>query len=69
MSGPTVRVITNSLGSGDYTVVLCEGDVVWEGHSIGAQTLYDIMQATYGFEYIHFAEVTDQQMEEGNYYD
>lgn len=67
MSGPSVKIITNSKGSGDWVVVEMDGEVVHEAHDITPSDLYEIMRQTYGFEYISFIEVTDQQMEEGKY--
>lgn len=63
----TLKVITNSLGSGDWIVVYettC-GETVFEGHSIGAYQLFDILQQTNGgYEHIEFYELTDDQIEE-----
>lgn len=58
-----VRVITNSLGSCDWTVVAWDGESVWEGHSISPRDLHKILEACNGFDYIVYHELTDAQME------
>ena len=67
MSGPTVRIYTNSKGSGDYTVVTMEGDRIFEGHHITALDLKMILEYTFGYEYLYFEELTDEEMEEGDF--
>jgi hypothetical protein len=61
----TLKVITNSLGSGDYVVVYetnC-GEVVYEGHSISPYMLYTILNSTNGScDYVTYHELTDEQM-------
>ena len=62
-----IKVVTNNLGSGDWTTVLgyC-GEVLFEGHKAGPQDIVDILNSLLdcGAELI---EVTDEQMEEGAY--
>ena len=59
-----IKVITNSLGSGDWITVLgLSGSTLFSGHRVGAQELRDILDivSRQGCELI---EVTDKQMEE-----
>jgi len=61
------KVITNSLGSGDWIVVLGpSGSEIFSGHSVGAQELREILDivARGGCELI---ECTDSEMEDGVY--
>lgn len=66
MSG-TLKVITNSLGSGDWVIVYetnC-GEIVYEGHSISPRHLFDILESTNGLcEYVEYHELTDEQIED-----
>lgn len=55
-----VKVITNA--SGDYIVVLNDGENLHEGHSIGAFDLVMILQ-NLGIQSEHI-EITDTEMEE-----
>jgi hypothetical protein len=61
----TLKVITNSLGSGDYVVVYetnC-GEVVYEGHSVSPYMLHKILNDTNGMcDYVTYHELTDEQM-------
>ncbi len=62
-----IRVITNSLGSGDWvTVQGLAGEVLFEGHSVRPADLVDILNSIVdqGAELI---EVNDEQLEEGEY--
>lgn len=64
MSGPTVKVITNSKGSGDYVIVTHEDEVAFEGHSVSPVQLYELLRALDGgYENLSFHELTDKQME------
>ena len=59
-----IKVVTNSLGSGDWITVLGHsGSVIFSGHRVGAQELRDILDivSRSGCELI---EVTDEQLEE-----
>lgn len=59
-----IKVITNSLGSGDWITVLGNsGSTIFSGHSVRAQDLRDILDivSRSGCELI---EVTDEQLEE-----
>ena len=67
MSAPSVNVITNSLGSCDWVVVKLNGEQVHAGHYISPRDLFEIMQNCVGYEDVFFVEVTDQQIEEGDY--
>ena len=62
-----IKVVTNSLGSGDWVTVhgFC-GEVLFEGHRATPQDIVDILNAVldYGAELI---ETTDEQLEEGAY--
>ena len=61
-----LHVISNTLGSGDYTVVYetgC-GTVVYEGGRPNARELFEILDGTNGIaEKVYFHELTDEQME------
>ncbi len=62
-----IKVVTNSLGSGDWvTVKGLAGEVLFEGHRITALDLADILSHTVE-AHIDLVEVTDEQMEEGAY--
>ncbi len=59
-----IKVVTNSLGSGDWITVLgLSGTTLFSGHRVGARELVDILNAVSrsGCELI---EVTDEQLEE-----
>ena len=59
-----IKVVTNSLGSGDWITVLGHsGSTIFSGHSVNAQSLRDILDIVSrdGCELI---EVTDEQLEE-----
>jgi hypothetical protein len=60
-----IKVVTNSLGSGDWIVVQGHsGSEIFSGHRVNAQSLREILDIVSrdGCELI---EVSDQQMEEG----
>ncbi len=62
-----IKVITNSLGSGDWIVVLGpSGSEIFSGHSVSALDLQDILNVVSrsGCELI---ECTDSEMEDGVY--
>ncbi len=62
-----IKVVTNSLGSGDWTTVLGHcGEVLFEGHRAGPQDIVNILNSLLdcGAELI---ETTDEQLEEGEY--
>ena len=61
-----IKVVTNSLGSGDWITVLQGENILFEGHKIGPQDLVDIID-NITFESGQLIEVTDEQMEEGTY--
>ena len=59
-----IKVVTNSLGSGDWITVLGHsGSQIFSGHSVSAHDLKDILDivSRSGCELI---EVTDEQLEE-----
>ena len=62
-----IKVVTNSLGSGDWVVVYetnC-GETVYEGHKPNAHDLFNILSAVNGIaEDVKFYELADEQMEE-----
>lgn len=60
-----IKVITNSLGSGDWITVLGNsGSELFSGHRVGARELQEILDIVSrdGCELI---EVSDEEMEEG----
>lgn len=62
-----IKVVTNSLGSGDWITVLGHsGSELFAGHRVGARELQEILNIVSrdGCELI---EVTDEQLEEGAY--
>lgn len=62
-----IKVVTNSLGTGDWITVLGHsGSELFAGHRVGARELQEILDIVSrdGCELI---EVTDQQMAEGAY--
>jgi len=59
-----IKVVTNSLGSGDWTTVLGHcGEVLFEGHKAGPQDIVDILNSLLDCG-AALVEVTDEQMEE-----
>ena len=64
-----IRVVTNSLGSGDWVNVRSVGqlgfEVLHEGHRISPMDLVMILQ-NLGVQ-AELVEVTDEDMEEGEY--
>jgi hypothetical protein len=63
-----IKVITNSLGSGDWITVVDTntGESLFEGHRITAQDLVDILTFDDSVS-AQLIEVDDEQMEEGAY--
>lgn len=62
-----MRVITNSLGSGDWIVVTGKaGEILFEGHRISAFDLTEILSLAVEAN-IELIELTDEQLEEGTY--
>ena len=64
-----IKVITNSLGSGDWITVADEMGDIWGGLSIGATDLVEILRTILkgpGVE-VELVEVDDTQLEEGAY--
>lgn len=63
----TIHVITNSLDGGDWIVVYetCSGSTVYEGHSINAYNLFQILDSVNGMcEKIKYHELTDEQIQD-----
>lgn len=60
-----IKVVTNSLGSGNWIIVLDDKGDLWGGHSIGARDLANIF-ALAGME-VELVEVDDTQLDEGLY--
>jgi hypothetical protein len=59
-----MKVITNSLGSGDWTIVQgVSGKTLFSGHRVGARDLQEILDivARTGCKLV---EINDEQMEE-----
>lgn len=65
-----IKVVTNSLGSGDWITVRFGNEVLFEGHRITPQDFVEIFNglgdAGRG-AVARLVEVTDEQMEEGVY--
>ena len=63
-----IKVVTNSLGSGDWVTVVDTntGETLFEGHRITPQDLVDILAFDDSIE-ATLVEVTDEQMVEGAY--
>jgi hypothetical protein len=67
-----MRVITNSLGSGDWVTIEAEdGSILFEGHSITPRDFVDLINGFGGVgrykEEAKLVEVNDEQMEEGEF--
>lgn len=60
-----IKVVTNSLGSGDWITVLDDKGDLWGGHSIRARELANIL-ALAGLE-VELVEVDDTQLDEDLY--
>ena len=60
-----IRIITNSQGSGDWTVVKQGDETLFEGHRVTTMELASILEQL-GHE-TDIVDVTDEQMEEGAY--
>ena len=62
-----IKIVTNSMGSGDWiTVTGKAGETLFEGHGITARDLAEILSHTVD-THIDLIEVTDEQMEEGDF--
>jgi hypothetical protein len=60
-----IKVITNSMGSGDWLIVEQNGSELFSGHRITTMELLSILEQL-GHE-TDFVELTDEQLEEGAY--
>lgn len=61
-----IKVVTNSLGSGDWVVVKDGNSTVYEKHSLSLQDVVYLLQE-YSTKKVELIEVTDEQIEEGEY--
>lgn len=61
-----IKVVTNSLGSGDWIHVKDGDYTIFEGHRISPYDLV-FMLTRYGGSDVALVEVTDEQIEEGEY--
>lgn len=60
-----IKVITNSLGSGDWITVLGHNDTeIFSGHSVTAHELREIINIV-SSDGCKLIELTDEEMEEG----
>jgi hypothetical protein len=60
-----IKVITNSMGSGDWLIVEQNGSELFSGHRVTTMELLSILEQL-GHE-TDFVELTDEQLEEGAY--
>jgi hypothetical protein len=58
-----VKVISNSLGSGDWVKTLKNDEVIFEGHRIGPMDLAEMLHRHFNIG-VKYDEVTDDEMEE-----
>ena len=58
-----IKVIANTLGSGDWVIITLNGEAVFSGHSIGPHDLAGILDAVQGFEFGGLEEVTDEELD------
>jgi hypothetical protein len=58
-----IKVITNSLGSGDWLYIKHHDEVVYEGHRPSVRDIKFMLELI-GHK-VEMIEVTDEQMEEG----
>lgn len=59
-----IKVVTNSLGSGDW-IHIKEGDeTIFEGHRVGVNDLVFLLER---YANVKLIEVTDEEIEEGTY--
>ena len=64
-----IKVITNNMGSGDWTTVLGHcGEVLFEGHKVGPEDIVNILNMTLD-QGAELSEVTDEQIEEASLYE
>lgn len=56
----TLRIITNSKGSNDRTIIAWDGEVVYDGSSmISSKNLYGFITSLGSADYDYFHEMTD----------
>ncbi len=60
-----IKVITNSMGSGDWLIVEQNGSELFSGHRVTTMELLSILEQL-GHK-TDFVELTDEQLEEGAY--
>lgn len=58
-----IKIVTNSMGSGDWIYIKHDDGVVFEGHRLSVRDLQELLQLI-GHQ-VEIVEVTDEQMEEG----
>lgn len=56
-----------SCPSGDYYILKMDGRIFSEGHSISAGTFLELLADYCEGVTVHFIEVSNEDMEEGNY--
>lgn len=62
-----IKVITNSMGSGDWITVMGHNDTeIFSGHRVGARELQEILNIV-SPDGCELFEVTDEEMEEGEF--
>ena len=61
-----IKVVTNSLGSGDWIHVKDGDYTIFEGHRVSPYDLF-FMLKNYGGNGVTLVELTDEQMEQGEY--
>lgn len=67
MSKAEIRVVTNSLESGDWVEVYYVTDLIYSGHNISPRDLVDIINAFYSDDGAELVEVNDHQMEQKDF--
>lgn len=59
-----IKVITNNLGSGDWIHIKEDDLTLFEGHRVGVNDLVFFLER---YTNVKLIEVTDEQMEEGDF--
>ena len=62
-----IKIVTNSLGTGDWIIVLKDDVEIWSGHRIDSFDLVTILRSILPDTLIRMTEVTDQDIEEGDF--
>jgi hypothetical protein len=58
-----VKIVTNDLESGDWVMVIKDGEEIYSGHNIGTLHMIDILKEVNGFEDISYHALTDEELE------